>query len=131
LLTMPGARRACADDRAAALIVLRHPVQQSEKPDPGLDDQSSLCGRGHVAVHGSVPEADLKPVETRGLQEAEGLDLLGLVRVECLPNDGVDGGPAGVAEPLRDRLVSQALGPQLDGLGPPGRGQGVVCGAAR
>jgi hypothetical protein len=46
---MPAARRARADDRLAASVVLRRPVQQqAEQPDPGLDDQSNLGYCGHV-----------------------------------------------------------------------------------
>jgi hypothetical protein len=63
-------------------LLLRHPVQQqSEKPDPGLDDQPGLRGRGHIPGHGPAPKARLKPVEAGGLQCTELRDLLDLLRV--------------------------------------------------
>ena len=90
---MPAPRRARADDRAAASIVLRRPVQEAEEPDLRLNDLSGLRHRGHVPGHGSAPEARLKSVEAGGLQGTELRDLLGLVGVERPPNDRVDRGP--------------------------------------
>ena len=92
---------------------------------------TTRCSRssdgGDGARHGSVPHRSLKGIEPGRLKSAELLDVFGLLRSQGRLDDVVDGGPARVAELLRDRVVCPSLRAQIQHARTPGAGQRTVA----